>query len=171
MALYLGKQKVSAKVGVRFTPKDSLHYATGTIMSDDNGVITFPELGFTPKIITIWNVSQRDLAEEWEEANPDEDYPEDYCQYSFEGTMLMAVNIDGTWISQGLSDDSGSVAITNASWNGVNHTSNSPATGITFNDGIYSYYLNRHYTEDFAGKENTYFDITNTRFNYAIYGE
>jgi hypothetical protein len=52
MAIYLGGQKVGAILTNKVFPNS----LTGTAISDDDGIITFPELNFTPKIITVWNV-------------------------------------------------------------------------------------------------------------------
>lgn len=170
MALYLGNQKVSVRAGAISGPK----YAVGTVVSDDNGIVTFPKLDFTPKIITLWNVGVTDLAAEW---NPDEgNFPDDYIRYMHSGTMLMAINIDGHWVSQGLMDTSGGVNITNSTFNTVNRSGEQEfaSSGITVNNsGIYSYTLHRYDIADvdMSSAEDTFFDITNTEFNYAIYGE
>lgn len=163
MALYLGNQKVCPIVYKEIQN----NHLTGKIMSDENGIITFPALSFEPKLIAVWNVTQVD---QWEEGSPDE-----YAiQYLTTGVMLFAINTDGKWITQSLFDCSGSIYIANASAEGGHVQPNDQDQGyapsnIGFDGNNYCYYLHRRSTS-LDSLENSYYDITNTEFNYAIYG-
>lgn len=148
MALYLGSNRVGIAV------PGGTKCATGTIVSDSHGVITFPELEFTPKMITVWNVRQIDNKASAEEDG--EEWDESYVRYTYDGVMLTAIKQDDMWFSQGISNESSGAFISNSSWNtGGNGT-------ISISDNIYSYTLDRY------GDNNNY--LANKEFNYAIYG-
>lgn len=164
MALYLGSQKVGITT-LRGGSSGGINYASGKVTSDDNGVVTFPQLDFTPTMIVVWNVSVRDLSENYEEENG-EPFPEDWVRYLHQGIMLFAINQEGMWISQGIRGNSGDTNITNSSWDGGTgefKPQGYSSSGVSINDGIYSYQLCR-----FTGEVEDY--IMNTEFNYAIYG-
>lgn len=147
MALYLGSNKVG--VTIPRTPNQ----LTGTVTSDSNGIVTFPELSFTPKIIALWNITKEDLKISAEEDG--EEWDDTYARYVYVGSMLFAFYQDGLWISQGFMDNSGSVNISNASVSG--------GSCVSVNENIYSYRLGRY--SSLLGD-----NIANTTFNYAIYG-
>lgn len=142
MALYLGTEKIAPIIHAGTNCK------TGVVTSDNNGIVTFPALNFTPNIITVWNIDQVDN---------DGDVP-----YLYQGVMLMAVNNKGYWISQCVADNSGTVYLSNASAEGGTGEAfpDAPASSISINGNIYSYYLTRGNNAD----------LSNTEFNYAIYG-
>lgn len=142
MALYLGRNRVCPVIG-----GSGAKCLKGTVVSDDNGIVTFPELTFTPNVITVWNITEVDN----EGGSVD---------YLYEGVMLMAVRYDGDyWISQGLHDNSGSVYISNAT---------ADFGSCIYEDGnVYSFRLSRAGSPD--QHEDTSYDLTNTVFNYAIY--
>ena len=150
MALYLGEKKVTPVL------HKEQRCANGKVMSDAKGVITFPKLDFTPKIITIWNVRKHD----W---TTDEDFEEGWVPYTYDGIMLVAVKHDDMWLAQIPHANSGAVGISNGSY---------VKAAITVDNGIYSYNLAlRSSTGDYD--HNTYgdaFNIANMEFNYAIYG-
>lgn len=157
MALYLGNQKVCPIIYKEIQNNQ----LTGKIMSDNNGIITFPALDFEPKLIAVWNVVRYQNGDGIEMA-----------ESLITGVMLFAVYTADGWVSQGLTGNSGGVYITNASAEGGTGESfpQSSSSGISINNNIYSFQLARYY--DIAGRlENAeYYDITNTEFNYAIYG-
>lgn len=162
MALYLGSEKVSATLGGSLP--SGIKCVTGTATSDNYGIVTFPELDFTPAMIAVWNVKKIDWAEK------DEDWDGTKVQYTHVGVMLMAINQNGTWISQGIMDNSGGIQITNSSGKGGTQEflPTESASGISVNGNVYSYLLCRYSDQIFG--ENGNHDITNTEFNYAIYG-
>lgn len=162
MALYLGSQKVTITT-LRGGSSGGINYASGTVTCDENGVITFPKFDFTPTMITVWNVVLRDLAEE--EGLSPEEWPDDMVRFIHEGVMLMAINIDGRWVSQGVTDNSAGMYISNNSAEGGTKEffPESSSSGITVDGDIYTYQLGR-YTDE--GLEF----VVNMEFNYAIYG-
>ena len=134
MSLYLGTEKV----GITFLSKvtdliPSGNFASGDAWSDDDGIVTFPELSFTPNMIALWNVQERDLREE-AEANGEE-WDDSYVQYIYEGTMVFAIYQDDTWISQAMGGQSAEMYISNAS--------HGYPPCVTSNGNIYSYRLAR----------------------------
>ena len=151
MALYLGEKKVSPVL------HKEQRCAKGKIMSDENGVITFPKLDFTPKIITVWNIAMYD----WTKSD---DWEDGMIPYTYDGIMIFAVNHNGIWISQIPHSNSGSVTISNSSYVG---------DALTFESGRYCYNLTLR-----AGVFDDYehsqygmaYNTANTEFNYAIYG-
>lgn len=161
MSLYLGNQKVCPII----YKENKMNQLTGKIMSDDNGIITFPVLDFEPKLIAVWNVTQVD---QWEEGTS----VEFAIQYLTTGVMLFAINIDGRWITQSLINNSGGVYIANASAEGGHVYPNDQEyapSNIGFDGNNYYYYLHRR-SNSLDGLEDSIYDITNTEFNYAIYG-
>lgn len=154
MALYLG----SKKVGVTIPRGDSsggIHCVTGTVTSDEYGVITFPELDFTPTMITVWNIVEID-----EKANIEEDggeWDDSYTQYTYNGVMLLAVHHNGQWFSQVANSNSGQSYISNASYDYYGG-----GAAIEFDGSIYTYAVDRGIAGDYA--------LGSTEFNYAIYG-
>ena len=154
MAIYFGSEKISfnspVTIGVRC--------ARGTVTSDANAIITFPELDFTPSVITIWNVERVDHS-------TDPEYEEGYVRYTHEGFLLTAVYTDNTWISQIAGSQSGDVAISNESYeagdvNGFDKDTESP-TSIYFDGSQYHYQLYRYHMID---------ALANKEFHYAIFG-
>lgn len=154
MGLYLGSDKVSAVITKNTSSDSGIKRVQGTITSDANGVITFPELNFTPSIITVWNITRVE--------NGDGVYD---AGYLYEGIMLMAINNNGYWISQGLTNNSGGVYITNASAEGGTGEffPESSSSGISVNGNVYTYQLARYNNGEVDG-------LANVEFNYAIYG-
>lgn len=165
MAVYLGSERVGVTLLKKNTSASGVKYAGGKVTSDENGVVTFPQLDFKPNMIVVWNVSVRDLSKNYEQENG-EPFPTDYVRYVYEGTMLFAINQNGVWISQGMGGNSGETHITNASYNGGTgefRPQDTSSSGISINDGIYSYQLSR-YGDQVDNR------IIDTEFNYAIYG-
>lgn len=68
---------------------------------------------------------------------------------------------DSLWISLGLATDSGGLYITNSTA--------TFGSGISVDNGIYSYKLHRYVNSDLPSFDGTEEDVTNTVFNYAIY--
>ena len=163
MAIYLGEEKINIT-------KTPVHFISGTVRSDDEGIINFPSLSFEPKIITIWDISKIDLKAE-AEANGEE-WSDDYLiRYVHDGVMLMAVNIDGVWVSQSLAYDSGTIYITNAShYAGINPgISEFSGTGIYYDEeNGYQFLLSKQEGQGNNWTGNS--DITEREFHYAIYG-
>lgn len=166
MALYLGSEKVGVTITKEISSSNDsgssngIHYVKGTATSDSNGVITFPELNFEPTMITVWNVKKRD----WMEESGEDEWSGDYVRYTHEGIMLMAIKQDGVWISQGLTDNSGGMYITNETAEGGTgeFLPEASSSGITENGNVYSYQLSR--------LGDAYDEIMDVTFNYAIYG-
>lgn len=149
MALYLGNEKL----GVTITRgKSDINYASGTAKANSSGVIVFPELSFTPKMIAVWNVVQRDLKAE-AEADGNE-WEEGWVRYVHSGIMLFAVYQDETWVSQGLAADSAGVFISSETY--------AAGSTVNFSNNQYSYRILRspEQTPEYDGET----------FNYAIYG-
>ena len=151
MALYLGTQKVSLMSYANLSSGHS-NYITGTAMSNDDGVVTFSELPFIPKIIAIWNIVEKDLKAEAEQEG--QEWEEGYVQYIYEGIMLFAIYQDGTWVSQGMGHGSGEAYISNASV--------SYGSCVTSDGNTYYYRISRD--------ENDGHKYGNTTFNYTICG-
>lgn len=63
------------------------------------GIITFPKLNFTPKSITVWNITPRDLKEEYEADNNEEPWDDSWVRYTYEGVLLTAVYDNNMWIA------------------------------------------------------------------------
>lgn len=143
MALYLGTEKIAPIIHAGTNCK------TGVATSDNNGIVTFPALNFTPSLIAMWNVQQ--------EAN-DGDVP-----YLYTGVMLFAINQNGYWISQAVESSSGTTYIANASATGGTgeYFPDAPASSISINGNVYSYQIAR---------ATNFPEFTNTEFHYAIYG-
>ena len=150
MAVYLGSEKVGVVL------EKQKHFASGTVTSDANGVVTFPELGFEPVQITIWNIKQTDHKAMFEAGETD-DWEDYYVRYTYDGVLLTSIKqLDGVWISLSTISNSGSVVISNASFS-------ANGEGRIFeHDGNYSYHTNR--------VDGTAANFPNTEFNYAIYG-
>lgn len=143
MALYLGTEKIAPIVQV------STNCKTGVVTSNDNGIVTFPALNFTPNLIAMWNVQQT--------AN-DGDVP-----YLYTGVMLFAINQNGYWISQAVVSESGGAYIANGTATGGTGEffPDKPSSCISVDGNVYSYQIARS-----AGNP----EFTNTEFHYAIYG-
>ena len=60
MAVYLGSQKVGVTIGP-IKADSGVKCMRGTATSDENGIVTFPAVEFTPSMLAIWNVKQIDL--------------------------------------------------------------------------------------------------------------
>lgn len=162
MALYLGSEKLGVTIPVSVGGSSGVPCATGTIVSDENGVITFPELDFTPKIIAVWNVEQVDLMElqggtEWDESS---------VRYIQRGIMLLSVFDKNMWFSQVMYSNSDSMVASisgeSADLDGDYEADNLPlgALAISVVDNRYRYHLHRRTVDE----------VANTEFNYAIYG-
>ena len=155
MALYLGNQRVAPTNTVSI-PVPVNGAVTGQVDMDENYVLHFPELDFTPKTIVVWNIEEEDLKQEAEARG--EEWEEDWVQYLYHGIILTAINIDGIWISQGLFHGSGEVVISNAT--------RDVGSLIHFDGTNYSYDLTRHNktpTDYIPGGRD------GATFNYAIY--
>lgn len=152
MALYLGGEKLAPSNVTRIeTSSPTGNYKAGTVTADENGVVTFPELDFTPTMITLWSVEKVDLKAEVEARG--EDWEEGWTQYVYKGFLLMAIYEDDTWISQGLGNNSGDTHISNASF--------SFGSTVSIENGRYMYRLHREgFNDSFEG----------VVCNYAIYG-
>lgn len=103
MALYLGKEKI-APILKGGAASNSVKYITGTATTDEHGIITFPELDFTPTMITVWNIEESDFED------PDAEYS---C---YNGVLVCAILINDIWIAQVAKSDSGSAYISNATY-------------------------------------------------------
>ena len=164
MAVYLGSQKVGVVINRASKNNSGYKCLKGTATSDEEGIITFPALDFTPNLIAVWNVSKYDLKNE---ADPEEEWDASYIRYVYEGSMLFAIRQGNQWISQGFGHNSSDVYITNASHNGgtdwAEETHPYAPSGILQNGNVYSYRLSREAEAD----QSEYADI---EFNYAIYG-
>lgn len=164
MAVYLGSSKVGiasiaiTSGGSSNNSSSNLNCLRGTVTSDSDGVITFPELDFTPNLIVVWNITRIENGD-----------GEESVSYLYDGVMLMAINNNGYWISQSIAPNSGEIRITNASAEGGTGEffPESSSSGISVNGNIYSYQLFRY--NDYPGEDSQY-DITDVEFNYAIYG-
>ena len=78
----------------------------------DGGILTTDVLPFKPQAIILWNIRKKDMAEE----DPDWDPDQYQIRYFHTGVMLMALRLeDGTWVSQGMAQDSGGAFIVNES--------------------------------------------------------
>ena len=160
MALYLTREKLAT------AQSGGTKVATGTVISDNEGRVTFPKLDFTPKFIAVWNIKEIDEREDAEEDG--EEWPDDYeILYRYEGIMLFAFYDGKQWMSQIARSSSSTAYISNSSY-GVPNGYNPPygAIAVSVNDkGQYQYQLyngNLFYQPDQ--------DFVNTEFNYAIYG-
>lgn len=139
------------------------HMLKGVAETDNDGILTFPPLNFTPNVILVWNVEEQDYGDDtWD---PDDGY----VRYTIEGTMLMAIRENGKWVSQCMTDSSGEVYITNASATGGTgeFLPEASSSGILENGNIYSYQVGRYPTGheyvDHVG------DFSQLEFNYVIY--
>lgn len=153
MALYLGSEKLAItthKIFERGIVSDN--YASGTVISNSDGVITFPELDFTPIFIAVWNLKLIDLKAEAEENGGD--WEDDFVRYIHKGIMLFAVYQDGIWVTQSLHTQSGSMYISNES--------HSYGSSITQNGNVYVYDLNNRNDQTHTG--------VNEEFTYVILG-
>lgn len=145
MALYIGKDKVCiAKGGSETSSNDGLKYKSGTVTSDSQGIITFPQLSFEPKFIAVWNLT----AEEFDD--------DDHKATIYNGIMVYALKQDDVWLSLAPYHSSGEIILTNAT------AGLQPNGAIEINNSIYSYKL--------GVKGGGTFNIANETFNYAIYG-
>ena len=153
MALYLGNQKVAPVHKVSIPTPVSAATITGQVDIDENGVLTFPKLDFTPKMITIWNIEARDLKQEVIEEG--EEWDNSWVRWAYNGIILTAINIDGVWISQGLMHYSGAVVISNATY--------TAGSMICEDNGQYAYQLVRDQEWD------AFIDEVSSTYNYAIY--
>ena len=163
MALYLGSEKLGVTIPVYTEGTSNIKCATGTITSQADGTILFPELNFTPKMIAVWNVEQVDLAEEegllgeWDESS---------IRYIQRGIMLFAIFEQDMWFSQVAFYNSDSIAMAisgdQADLDGDYEADNLPygAQAISIIDNRYCYHLHKRAAEIAADME----------FNYAIYG-
>ena len=149
MALYLGGKKLGATIS---RGKSDIHCATGTVQANNSGVLTFPELSFTPTMIVVWNVKQRDLKAEAEAEGIQ--WGQDWVRYIHSGIMLFAVYQDNTWVSQGLATESSGMFISNETYEA--------GSNVSFANNRYSYRVLRdnEQTQEYDGDT----------FNYAIYG-
>lgn len=155
MALYLGKEKI-APILKSDAASNSVKYITGTATSDEYGVITFPELDFTPTMIAVWNVVEID-----QKANAEEDgeeWDDSYTQYTYNGVMLLAVYHNGQWFSQVANSNSGQSYISNASYGYYDG-----GAAIEFDGNVYIYNIDK-------GVINNNYSLGDMEFNYAIYG-
>lgn len=143
MALYLGREKM-APILKGGAVSNSVKYITGTVTSDEDGIITFPELDFTPTMITVWNIEESDFED------PDAEYS---C---YNGVLVCAILINDIWIAQVAKSDSGSAYISNATYD----TWGSGNSAIEYVNGQYQYHID--YSQNLL--------FANTEFNYAIYG-
>jgi hypothetical protein len=125
------------------------------------GIITFPKLNFTPKSITVWNITPRDLKEEYEADNNEEPWDDSWVRYTYEGVLLTAVYDNDMWIAQSIITSSGEIALSNASLDSIG--------GVTLENGFYKFSLSRY---DYGSQleDLEHYDITNTQFNYIICG-
>lgn len=149
MALYLGSEKIDVASA---SGRSDVYYAAGTVKANDAGVLVFPELPFTPKMITVWNVTQHDLKAEAEATG--EDWEDGWVRYVHSGIMLFAVYQDDTWVSQGLASSSSGAFISSETY--------LAGSTVSFKNNRYSYRILRdpEQTAEFDGEI----------FNYAIYG-
>lgn len=156
MALYLGNQRVAPMHKVSIPTPVSAATVTGQADIDENGILTFPKLDFTPKMITIWNIEAIDLKQEALEN--DTEWEDGWVRWVYNGVILTAINIEGIWISQGLMYGSGEVTISNAT--------RDVASLIHFDGEHYSYDITRYpgYPD-----ENMHNGYDFTTFEYAIY--
>ena len=153
MALYLGSEKLGVTIPVSVGGSDSssgVPCATGTVVVDDGGTLTFPELDFTPNLIAVWNITTRDLKAEAEENG--EDWDDSYVRYVQEGLMLFAIYNNDVWVSQITKMGSNEAYISNESFN--------IGSAISVSNNQYHYYIDDSGSDEFIGAE----------FNYAIYG-
>lgn len=136
--------------------------AKGVITSDSQGYLTIPSPGFTPKHITIWNITKID---QWGGV-PDEQI----VHYLYDGIMLSAIRFeDGRWVAQTLLTASGSTVICQASAEdrGVfQDGADYGTTNIIEEDGTITWHLGI----DLEGGEDSYMDFSDTEFNYVITG-
>jgi hypothetical protein len=141
-----------------------IQYTTGTLMSGSDGVILFPELNFTPKMITVWNIVGKDLKAEAEAEGGEWD--DSYVRYVHDGIMLTAMYIDDeTWVSQVVVGSSGETMINaSADLDQDGEASNYPygECAIHFDGKNYYYRLYRG-----AGAPEC---VAEVEFNYVIYG-
>ena len=157
MALYLGGQRVAPTNSVSIPVPVPINGAvTGEADVDENGILHFPKLYFTPKMIVVWTIEARDLKQE--ALNSGEEWEEGMVRYIYNGIMLTAINIDGLWITQGLTGKSGEVVISNASWK--------VGSLVSFNGSNYSYDLTRY---DGYPNDSIHEGYDPSTFNYAIY--
>lgn len=153
MALYLGEEKLAPSNTIYVEiPVPTSNCKSGIVTSDENGVVTFPELDFTPNMIALWSVKKIDLKAEAEAAG--DEWEDGWLQYMYEGYMLMGVYHDNTWITQSAVSDSGGMLISNESY--------SVGSMVNVEDGRYTYRISRDIDEG-----SSFADVT---FNYAIYG-
>ena len=164
MAVYLGSERVGVTLVKKGTGGSGVKYASGKVTSDENGVVTFPKLDFTPNMIVVWNIKLIDYAE-LDGVDPSE-WPDDMVRFVHDGVMLTAIYINGKWVSQGLAESSGGVYITNESASGGTGEffPNYSSSGISIDDGVYSYLLCRYKNSEHLEA------VANMEYNYAIYG-
>jgi hypothetical protein len=143
MALYLGKDKVCPITLQKSAsqPDGGIKCVRGTAIVDEDGVITFPELEFTPTIFAVWNITRS----QWNDESAD--WP---C---FNGAMLFAVYTDLGWVAQATKAGSGDAYIANATYE------IGPDT-ITCSNNVYKYKVD--YSHNMG--------MVNTELNYVIYG-
>lgn len=137
------------------------HMLRGVATTDNDGILTFPPLDFTPNAILVWNVEEIDNGDDtWE---PDSGY----VRYTIEGTMLMAIRENGKWISQCMTNNSGAVYITNASAEGGTgeFLPESSSSGIFEDGNIYSYQVGCYPPIEHENGQ----DFSQMEFNYVIY--
>ena len=144
MSLYLGSEELSLAF------RNYSNILKGTVESDENGVVTFGSLPFTPSLIAIWNIKQIDLKEGLGE---DEEWDEEWIRYTYEGIALFAFYHEGIWFSQCYQGASGETYLSQAS---ITYGS-----CVEINNGIYSYRIQRQPPADVG---------TNETFNYLICG-
>jgi hypothetical protein len=136
MAFYLGKNKICTVLmrGAN-SNDDGVKCVRGTVIVDDDGVVTFPELDFTPKLFAVWNIMEL----QWDDEGAD--WP---C---FNGTMLFAVYTDLGWVAQASKSNSGDAYIANATYD------LGPDT-ITYDGYVYKYKVD--YSGSMTGTELNY---------------
>lgn len=154
MPLYLGKKLIDLNIGA----KSDVKCVTGTVIADDEGKVEFPPLYFTPNLIVVWNAHLRDMKAEAEAAG--NEWDEDLIRYLHAGIIVTAVNVNGTWMGQGIRNGSSEFYLTGATVG----THFDESDGCVFvQDGIYYYrILQSTHIGDL--------DLDGEEFNYAIYG-
>lgn len=153
MALYLGEEKLATSNTIYVEmPVPTSNCKSGIVTSDEDGIVTFPELDFTPNLIALWSVKKVDLKAEAEAAG--DEWEDGWLQYMYVGCMFMGVYHDNTWITQSAASESGTMFISNESF--------SVGSMVSVEDGRYTYRLARDISD-----RHCFADVT---FNYAIYG-
>ena len=157
MPLYLGKDLIDLNIGNKLVADNSgTDCVTGTAIAEA-GKIDLPPLDFTPKLIVVWNAHVRDMKAEAEADG--EEWDEDSIRFLHAGIIVSAVNVDGTWIGQGIRSESSEFYLTGAT--AVTHF-NEYLACVYVQDGTYHYNIVQANGYDV--------DIDGEEFNYAVYG-